>query len=124
MSVDKFLEHLEFYGYQAEKDEDGDWLLTRDRYPRKILCRSGAQGFNFSIGFSTDEVHLGLEKLNKLNNEFWLGKVSNIDDDVISYEAWTPSIYNKEAFAIFFERFMKEQGTFVEALLEANDKDK
>ncbi|EPX6950217.1 MULTISPECIES: hypothetical protein [Vibrio] len=124
MSVEKCLDHIEFFGYKATQDEDGDWVAIRDEHPRKLLVREAVGGIGFSIFFDLDGSAFDLESANQLNKKIWLSTAAIYDENSVGLDFWIPSYGDRETFGKVFNRFLKEADMFMRRLIdESTDED-
>lgn len=119
MSTKDFIEHIEFFGYNAELDEDVDWVLTGGASaPENLTVTERANGLNFRAAFDLENSTFDEISANAVNSKLWLSKVTIFSDKkLVVIEAWTPMVYSKAGFGTFFDRFKRETQIFLDELI-------
>jgi hypothetical protein len=108
--------HLEFLGYQAKIDSDGDILATHERHFNSTVTAFQG-GVLFLIGFGgvklegDAEVDV-LRELNKFNSITGTTIAFLHSRRGIGLSAWYPLPYNKACFSTFMEQLHREQARF------------
>ncbi|MPS31010.1 MULTISPECIES: hypothetical protein [unclassified Salinivibrio] len=119
MAIQEFLNHLEFFGYSSSQDEDGDWHLTGGASaPVNFFINERANGINLRAGYGLEGTTFDEVAANAINAQLWLSKVTIVKEHELAVlEAWTPAVYSKAGFGVFFDRFKSEVQIFTEALV-------
>jgi len=113
-NLEKIAEHLSYFGYELNFIEDEKWVLERSVPPATNIVLNGCTGgFNISIYYTLDKLHISTDELNTLNMNLISCKAM-VNDEMAALQCWLPYIDDKKVIAHFIEVFKADAEKFEE----------